>query len=140
MKAEPGAEPREIHYEETTWKARPDFSPGGKRIAYASYLGQAWHQLWLMPANGGEPFPISYGDYDNINPRWSPDGTQIAFISNRNGNTSLGRQSIPGGAQVEIKQTRRRWLKPMGDLAIVVVDANRPTIAARNSVTDENGR
>ncbi|PYX68733.1 MAG: hypothetical protein DMG72_22480, partial [Acidobacteria bacterium] len=30
MKAEPGAEVREIHYEETTWKARPDFSPDGK--------------------------------------------------------------------------------------------------------------
>ena len=27
MKAEPGAEAREIHYEETAWKARPDFSP-----------------------------------------------------------------------------------------------------------------
>src|SRR5579871_5437826 len=34
MKAEPGAEPREIHYEETAWKARPDFSPDGKRIVY----------------------------------------------------------------------------------------------------------
>ena len=54
IKAEPGAEPREIHYEETNWKARPDLSPDGKRIVYASYLGQSWHQLWLMPANGGD--------------------------------------------------------------------------------------
>ncbi len=83
MKAEPGAEARELHYEETAWKARPDFSPDGKRIVYASYLGQAWHQLWVMPAQGGDPFPLSYGDFDNINPRWSPDGQKIAFISNR---------------------------------------------------------
>ena len=140
MKAEAGAEPREIHYEETAWKSRPDFSPDGKRIVYASYVGQAWHQLWLMPSNGGDPFPISYGDYDNINPRWSPDGKQIAFISNRGGNTSLWVQSIPGGAQVEVKQKLRRWLRLMGDLAITVVDANRQAIAARISVTDENGR
>ncbi|PYX96683.1 MAG: hypothetical protein DMG71_05110 [Acidobacteria bacterium] len=140
MKAEAGAEPREIHYEETAWKARPDFSSDGKRIVYASYLGQAWHQLWLMPSNGGDPFPISYGDYDNISPRWSPDGKQIAFISNRGGNTSLWVQSIPGGAQVEVKQKLRRWLRLMGDLAITVVDANRQAIAARISVTDENGR
>lgn len=46
MKAEPGAEAREIHYEETTWRARPDFSPDGTRMVYASYLGQQWHQLW----------------------------------------------------------------------------------------------
>ena len=73
MKAEAGAEPRQIHYEETAWKARPDFSPDGKRIVYASYLGQAWHQVWVMPANGGDSFPLSYGDFDDINPRWSPD-------------------------------------------------------------------
>jgi len=52
VKAEPGSEPREIHYEETNWKARPDISPDGKRMVYASYLGQAWHQLWLMPSAG----------------------------------------------------------------------------------------
>ncbi len=41
MKVEPGAEAHEIHYEETNWKARPDFSPDGKRMVYASYMGQA---------------------------------------------------------------------------------------------------
>src|SRR5436189_122791 len=37
---------KEIHYEETNWKARPEFSPDGKKIVYASYLGRQWHQLW----------------------------------------------------------------------------------------------
>jgi Tol biopolymer transport system component len=32
MKPQPNAEPHEIHYEETTWKARPDFSPHGRRM------------------------------------------------------------------------------------------------------------
>lgn len=82
MQAEPGAEAHEIYYEETTWKARPDFSPDGKRIVYSSYLGRVWNQIWVMPSQGGNPFPLSYGDFDNINPRWSPDGKQIAFISN----------------------------------------------------------
>src|SRR5579885_748524 len=41
MKASPGDTPREIHYEETTWKARPDFSPDDKRIVYAS--------IWAAP-------------------------------------------------------------------------------------------
>ena len=90
MKAEPGGDSydaaREIHYEETNWKARPEFSPDGKRIVYASYLGQSWHQLWTIPAQGGDAFPLSYGDFDNVNPRWSPDGKHIAFISNRGGN------------------------------------------------------
>ncbi len=140
MKAEPGAEPREIHYEETAWKSRPAFSPDGKRIVYASYQGQAWHQLWVMPAQGGDPFPLSYGDFDNVNPRWSPDGSKIAFISNRAGNTSLWLQDVPGGAQRQLEPRDRRYLQPMGRLKIIVTDQAGNRTAARVSVADANGR
>jgi len=140
MKAQPSAEPREIHYEETTWKARPDFSPDGKRMVYASYLGQSWHQIWVMPATGGDAFPISYGDYDNINPRWSPDGSKIAFISNRGGNTSLWIQTIPGGMQSELVARERKYLKPMGKLRLKVLGLDETPLSARVFVTNENGR
>jgi TolB protein len=140
MKAEPGAEAREIHYEETTWKARPTFSPDGKRIVYASYVGQAWHQLWVMPAQGGDPFPLSYGDFDNINPRWSPDGEKIAFISDRGGNTSLWIQQALGGSQHELVIKSRKYLVPMGRLKVVVLDESGREAAARISITGEDGR
>ena len=131
---------REIHYEETTWKARPDFSPDGKRIVYASYLGQQWHQLWLMPSQGGDAFPLSYGDFDNVAPRWSPDGKRIAFISNRGGNTSLWMQEILGGAQTQLVAKERHYLTPVGQLSITVLDpAGHPT-PARVFVTGGDGR
>jgi Tol biopolymer transport system component len=140
MKAEPGAEAREIHYEETTWKARPDFSPDGKRLVYASYLGQQWHQLWIMPAQGGDAFPLSYGDFDNINPRWSPDGKEIAFISNRGGNTSLWLQDVLGGAQRQLTMQDRHYRRPMGKLSITVLDPQGHATPARIFITGEDQR
>ncbi len=140
MKAQPGAEAREVHYEETAWKARPDFSPDGNRIVYASYLGQQWHQLWVMPSQGGDAFPMSYGDFDNVAPRWSPDGKRIAFISNRGGNTSLWILQALGGAQTEIVAKEKRYLHPMGRLSLTVLDARGFPTPARVFVTGEDGR
>ncbi len=140
MKAEPGAEAREIHYEETTWKARPDFSPDGKRIVYASYLGQQWHQLWVLPSEGGDAFPLSYGAFDNAGARWSPDGKRIAFISNRSGNTSLWTETIPGGGQNELVAKEKHHLKPVGQLSIAVLDAAGHATPARIFVVGEDGR
>ena len=139
-KPESWANAREIHYEETNWKARPEFSPDGTRMVYASYAGRQWHQLWTMPADGGDAFPLTYGEYDNVGPRWSPDGKVIAFISNRGGNTSLWLESIPGGAQREVFSTERHLLHASGLLVIEVRDASGNETGARVSVTGEDGR
>ena len=139
MSAEPGAEAREIHYEETNWKARPDFSPDGSRMVYSSYLGRQWHQLWIMPANGGDAFPISYGDWDDTNVRWSPDGTRLAFISNKEWNTALAIQDFGSSKSRTLSVDRRKYLRPRARLSISVVDETDKPQFARISVTDDAG-
>ena len=140
MAATPGAAAKELRYEETNWQARPDFSPDGQRIVYSSYLGRNWLQLWLMPGDGGEPFPVSYGDWDETCPRWSPDGAVIASISNSRGDTRVRLLRIPGGSSRELVIGERHYLRPIGALHLIVRDeAGQPT-PARVVVTDASGR
>jgi TolB protein len=140
MKAQPGAEPREIHYEETTWKARPEFSPDGTKIVYSSYLGRQWHQLWVIPAHGGDAFPLSYGDWDETYVRWSPDGKELAFISNRGGNTELWLQTVPGGTQKKLAVSERKYLRPHPRIKLRIAGPDGALTPARVSVTDAAGR
>jgi hypothetical protein len=140
MEARPGSEAHEIHYEETSWRARPDLSPDGSRMVYASYLGRNWHQLWLMPAGGGDAMPISYGDFDAVGPRWSPDGRTIAYISNANGGLELMLHTFAGGAERPLPVTERRWLAPRGLLHLTLNDADGAAASARVSITDQRGR
>jgi TolB protein len=139
MKAEPGSEAHEIHYEETSWKARPDFSPDGSRMVYSSYLGGQWHQLWVMPAAGGDGFPVSYGEGDETNVRWSPDGKHLAFVSNRHGNSELWTADVASGRQSKLGATARICLSPARRVVLDIRDAAGPA-PARVSITGDDGR
>ena len=139
MAAQAGAPAREIHYEETNWRARPDFSPDGSRLVFASYVGRSWHNLWVLPAGGGDAFAITFGDWDQVNPRWSPDGARIAFIANRGGNTEIEIVPIPGGEIQSLHVDEPRYLYPTAQLHISLRDRDGLAAAARLSVTDAAG-
>jgi hypothetical protein len=141
IQAVPGAEPREIHYEETTWKARPDWSRDGKRVVYSGYHGRQWNQLWLTTSERGEPVQLTYGEFDATAPRWSPDASRIGYISNEGGNTSLWTVTIPGGRRERVIARTRRYLHPTGRLIVSVLDsATRRPMPARISVRHSDGR
>ena len=129
-----------IHHEETNWRTRPDVSPDGTRMVYSSYLGRNWHQLWLLPTQGGYPIPITYGEFDNTFPRWSPDGKRIAFISNRLGSTSLWLLNAYDGKQWQVVTKNHNCINPHLQVNLTVEDENGKRIPARISIEDGNER
>ncbi|HEX9852762.1 MAG TPA: CehA/McbA family metallohydrolase, partial [Woeseiaceae bacterium] len=136
-----GAKPVLARKEETTWKARPDWSPDGKRFVYASYLGRQWHQLWISAfGSRAEPFPLSYGNFDITSPRWSPDAKRIAYISNRPGNTTIWIQDLIGGKQRELVISEKQYKVPVGQLNLILQGVAGESVAARVSVVASDGR
>jgi hypothetical protein len=93
-----------------------------------------------MPAGGGDAFPVAYGDWDQTYPRWSPDGTRIAFISNKSGNTEIDIERIPGGIAEKLATGERHYLSPMARLHLDIKDSKGNAASARVSVTDAAGR
>src|SRR5438552_12309041 len=140
MAAQPGAQPRELRYEETTWKARPDWAPDGRRVVYSSYLGRQWHQLWLMTSEGGDPFPVTYGEFDATAPRWSRDGKRIAYISNEAGKAALWIMELPGARRQAVTPTERRYREPARRLRTGITDRLGHPVAARVAVARPDGR
>jgi dipeptidyl aminopeptidase/acylaminoacyl peptidase len=60
----------------------PRWSPDGTRIAFVGKRRATDEgQLYVIPAEGGEPLQLTSLEEDAAEPAWSPDGAQIAFTS-----------------------------------------------------------
>ena len=77
----------------------PQVRPDGGAIAYVRTtqdvtIDNGRASLWLVDPVTGVQTPLASDDRDNFTPRWSPDGTRLAYVS-----------AGPGGAQLYV-----RWM------------------------------
>ncbi len=77
-------------------------APDGTQIAYTvktAHLESNDYRsaIYLIPTAGGEATQLTDGLARDTLPRWSPDGTEIAFLSDRNGSAQIYILASAGG-------------------------------------------
>ena len=75
------------------WMRDARISPDGSEIVFC-YKGD----IYKVPAQGGTAVQLTTQTSYEANPVWSPDGKQIAFASDRNGNFDIFIMPADGGA------------------------------------------
>ena len=111
------AAPKPMRFEESARIRRVggfSVSPDGRRVAYAVSTpdvdaNASRSAIWMVdlddmsgePGRGQPPRRMTAGDKRDSDPRFSPDGRRLAFLSNRGGSSQIWVLDLSGGDPVQ---------------------------------------
>src|SRR5690242_5052289 len=130
----------------------PHISPDGTRVGYVvSWVDpqdrtRYRSQLMLAPFDASSPpRPLTSGKFRDLAPRWSPDGCFLAFLSNRENETSqLFVLDLQGGEPRQLTSLKRgagaaAW-SPDGRRLAFAARVDIPEIAEQEGQSKEKGK
>lgn len=68
-------------------------SPDGSKVVFTREVNGNY-DLWMQQIDGGELVQLTDSTYGDFEPQWSPDGSKLVFVSNRDAAGSVTRTSI----------------------------------------------
>jgi len=85
----------------------PQISPDGTRVVYVRQFAdimkdQRRSNLWILSFDGKDHRPLTTGNFSDTSPRWSPDGTELAYISDRDGSPQIYRRWMDSGQTAKL--------------------------------------
>src|SRR5262245_37421717 len=110
----------------------PQFAPDGKRVAYTisewdKKENRRVSHIWLVSVDGGPTTKLTTGEKGETSPQWSPDGSQIAFLADRDKGTQVWVIPVDGGeadklTSEEINVQSFRWSPDAKYIAFITRD------------------
>jgi len=80
-------------------------SPDGTTILFTRIDPGRFEQIFVMSVDGTHTRRVSRGNYYDFLPRWSPDGTRIAFSSSRDGTNGVYIMRADGSDLRDVSRT-----------------------------------
>jgi dipeptidyl aminopeptidase/acylaminoacyl peptidase len=120
----------------------PRISPDGRWIAYTVTTqdleaDESSSRIWMVPAAGGDPIPLSAKGASSSSPRWSPDGKYLGFLSARDeGKTQVWTLFRDGGEAVQRTDTAQgvtsfEWSPDGAKILLVMRDPKPEELEAK---------
>jgi dipeptidyl aminopeptidase/acylaminoacyl peptidase len=108
------------------------FSPDGSRAAFVltepPKTERRARHIWLYEKKSGAVRQFTFSAKDEISPRWSPDGKQLAFLSNRDDQQQIYVMRADGGEAAALTKGKRSvrsfaWSPDGKQIAFLAPDA-----------------
>jgi dipeptidyl aminopeptidase/acylaminoacyl peptidase len=88
-------------------------SPDGKHVLFTvseavmtADKSEYLTQIWMANSDGSGSYQFTFGEKSSTNPRWSPDGTWIAFTSSRSGKDNIWLIQADGGEAQQLTDVK----------------------------------
>lgn len=101
-----------VSFAETGSDFDPDLSRDGRWIVFASTQHRETPNLYLKSVRGQTVTQLTSSSSSDVQPSFSPDGTRVAFASNRAGSWDIFVMSVNGGQPVQMTSESSHELHP----------------------------
>jgi len=126
----------------------PQISPDGKWVAYTVTVSdikedESKSRIWMVPAAGGEPVPMTAVARSASQPRWSPDGQYLAFLAApEDGKDQVWTLFRQGGEAVQLTETAQdiseyEWSPDGKRMVLVLRDPTPAELAVKKGEKKE---
>lgn len=123
-------------------------SPHERWIAYTvssadTAKDKTFSQIWMVPADGGDPVPMTSRESSASRPRWSPDGKYLSFLAAKgeNAKAQVWNLNRLGGEAIQVTRIKQGvsaydW-SPDGTRMLLVLKDPKPSELTKDTKDDK---